>query len=60
MMAMGDGGIVERDPSGAGRLLLAFGVDKSKDGRNADLGVGKDAVLPKEVFQTGADGGGGA
>lgn len=51
---------MERDPSGAGRLLLAFGVDRSKDGRNADLGVGKDAVLPKEVFQTGADGGGGA
>lgn len=50
-MAMGDGGMVERDPSGVGRLLLAFGVDRSKDGRNADLGVDEDAILPKEVSQ---------
>lgn len=60
MMAMGDGGMVERDPSGVGRLLLAFGVDRSKDDRNADLGVDEGAILPKEVFQTGADGGGAA
>jgi len=58
MMLMGEGGIAESDPNGVGRFL-AFGVDKSKEGRNAVLGGGKEALLPKEVFHTGADGGGG-
>jgi hypothetical protein len=60
MMAIGEGGIAARELNGVGRLLLAFGVDRSKDGRNAVLGGGKEALFPKEVFQTGADGGGGA
>jgi hypothetical protein len=58
MIAIGEGGTAASAPSGAGRLLLAFGVDKSKDDRKAVVGGGKAALLPNDVFQTGADGGG--